>query len=92
MAHHNFDPKILRHLSGGDDLGLGATGRFPEGQLCVHDEGEIRFAIAADPKNGKVLIDFGKPVHSLGLTTEQAIELAEMLTAKAWAARGITER
>jgi hypothetical protein len=68
---------------------LGATGKYPEGRYGEHDEGEIKFAVAADAKNQKVLIDFGKPVHSLGLTPEQAVELAELLHAKAWAARGI---
>lgn len=63
--------------------GLGATGRYPEGKLGEHDEGEIAFAVAADPKNKKVLIDFGKPVAFLGMNPKQAIELGQMLIDKA---------
>ena len=97
MAHHNFDSdmsKELRRLVGDlDDLKrsekLGATGEYPHGRYGKHDEGEIRFAIAADRQQRKVLIDFGKPVHSLGMTPEQASELAELLIAKAMQAKGI---
>lgn len=81
MAHHNFDVP--------SNSPLGATGLFPEGRYGDHDEGEIRFAIAADPQEGKVLIDFGKPVHSLGMTIDQAVELADAIQKKAWEARGI---
>lgn len=65
------------------DLPIGATGRFPHGKLSEHDEGEIAFAIAADPKNKKVLIDFGKPVALLGMTKAQAIELGQLLIRRA---------
>ena len=53
------------------------------------DEGEIRFAVAADTEAGKVLIDFGKPVRSLGMTAEQAQGLVDLLQKKVWALRGI---
>lgn len=102
MSHHNFDTpstKLFRdNAKGLDDAkkqllrefaGLGATGRYPDGRYGDHDEGEIYFAVAADRQERKVLIDFGKPVHSLGMTPEQASELADMLQKKAWEARGI---
>lgn len=73
-----------------EGMRLGATGQFPDGQLAPHDEGEIRFAIAADPSTGKVLIDFGKPVRSLGLTAAQASDLADLLVEKSLKARGIS--
>jgi len=86
MAHHNFDglPNELRSMI------LGATGQYPHGQYNAHDEGEIRFAVAADTRAQRVLVDFGKPVHSLGLTGEQASELADLLHTKALELRGIT--
>lgn len=62
---------------------LGATGRFPDGKLGDYDEGEIAFAIAADPNAKKVLIDFGKPVAFLGMTKAQAIELGQLLIRRA---------
>jgi hypothetical protein len=98
MSHHNFDStEELRDIRGRlrsemERLGtrLGATGEFPEGKLCPQDEGEIRFAVAADPLSRKILVDFGKPVHSLGLTTEQADGLIDLLQEKVMALRGIS--
>jgi len=86
MAHHNFDtPEDLKRMF--NELApqppFGATGRYPMGTYSENDEGEIRFGVAADKRNKKVLVDFGKPVHSLGMTPEQALELAASLKAKA---------
>lgn len=64
---------------------FGATGEFPEGQYVPHDEGAIRFGVAAD--EGKVFVDFGTPVRSLGLLPEQADALAQSLMEKARQAR-----
>jgi hypothetical protein len=88
MAHHGDDIDTLRKFLGLPD-GLGATGRFPLGQLNPDDEGEIQVAVAADPKHQKVVIDFGKPVAWIGFTPDQARELGEMLIAKAMECRGI---
>lgn len=91
MAHHFSDPNLVPDLFveqlnsrlAESRQKLGATGRYPEGKLGEHDEGEIAFAIAADSKTKKVLIDFGKPVAFLGMNKTQAIELGQMLIAKA---------
>lgn len=56
---------------------LGATGRFPEGKLVPQDEGEIRFAVGR--AKGKVIIEFGKSVHWVGMSGEQAIDLGRSL-------------
>lgn len=58
-------------------LGLGATGEFPEGQLAPHDEGEIKMAVTSH--DGKVVINFGKPVAFLGMTPDQAIYFAGLI-------------
>jgi len=68
---------------GGSMEKLGPTGEFPEGKIDKSDEGEIRFAIAADKSNGVVVIDFGKPVKWLGLPKEKALELGRVLISKA---------
>lgn len=67
-------------------LELGATGRFPDGQLTPHDEGEIRLAVAVF--RGRVIVNFGKPVASLGLTAEQSRSLARVLLRYASKAQG----
>jgi hypothetical protein len=58
-------------------LDLGPTGQFPEGKMNDADEGEIRVAIGQ--KDGKVVIDFGSPVAWIGLTAEQAEDIASTL-------------
>jgi hypothetical protein len=62
---------------------FGPTGRFPYGKLNDSDEGEVAMGIVADPFNGVVRLDFGKPVAWLGLPSVVARELARMLVEKA---------
>jgi hypothetical protein len=56
---------------------IGATGQFPEGKLTKTDEGAIHFAIGS--KGDKVILDFGKPVHWVGMSAQQAADLASSL-------------
>lgn len=58
-------------------LQLGETGRFPEGKIVDHDEGELKSAITT--YKGKVIVSFGKPVAFVGLTAKQAVEFADIL-------------
>lgn len=59
-------------------LELGATGQYPEGKLTEADEGEIKIAIGVH--EGKVVIHFGgKPVKWIGLSAQQAREMAESI-------------
>ena len=64
---------------------IGALGEFPEGQLSPNDEGAIRFRIGA--QDGKIIVDFGTPVHSLGLDPDDAEAIAQSLLEKARIAR-----
>ena len=96
MAHHSeypgLDPKAAREAFERQEKidqitkkmverSIGATGQFPEGKLAEHDEGELAFAVGA--KGGKVVIEFGKEVASVGFTPQQAIQLAQSLLDKA---------
>lgn len=65
------------------DFKLGATGRFPDGKLGPHDEGELRTVIGTDHANGLVRIEFGKPVGWLAIPSSQARELAQQLIERA---------
>ena len=65
------------------EVKLGATGRFPAGKLGEHDEGELRFAVAADKARGVLVVDFGTRVRSLGLPKDDAIKLGTLLIERA---------
>ena len=60
---------------------LGATGKFPQGKLIEKDEGELRFKVGA--YEGKVVLDFGKPVAWIGMDPNMAIQLGETLMRRA---------
>lgn len=59
----------------------GAVGDFPEGVLTKDDEGSIQFAIGE--RDGKVVIDFGTPVHWLGMTPQAAADFASLVLKRA---------
>lgn len=96
--HHGRDSKAIEELMKradefadaqrtADDLrdelrkGLGATGRHPEGKLVKDDEGEIQIAVGN--ADGKVVIEFGKPIAWIGFSPEQALDLAQSIRAHA---------
>lgn len=59
-------------------MSIGATGKYPDGALGPHDEGELRFGVARDP-HGMVHVNFGKPVKWFAMPPEIAIQLARLL-------------
>lgn len=67
---------------------IGPTGKFPQGHYTPDDEGELQIAIAVDSRNGKVVIQFGKPTAWIGMGPAEAKALGLILIAKARAARG----
>jgi hypothetical protein len=95
MSHHSSEPfdeepeiqklKIERNKLMCDLLNTtgfrGALGDFPEGKLTKTDEGAIQFAVGH--KDGKVILDFGTPVHWVGLSPQQAADLASSILSKA---------
>ncbi len=81
--HSDFPPdgfppefeKILRQPL------IGATGEYPDGWMGLRDEGGIQFAVKN--KDGKVVVDFGKPVHWVGMNPQDACDLAQSLIRQA---------
>ena len=59
------------------ELSLGATGRFPQGKIDPHDEGEIKISIGT--KENKVVVSFGKSISWIGFDKAQALEISETL-------------
>lgn len=84
MSHHGPDPfdgeqperikKLMAELKSGAANYRGPVGAYPDGKLTPRDEGSIQFAIGS--KDGKVVIDFGSPVAWIGMTPQQAMDLA----------------
>ena len=51
--------------------------KHPEGKLTQSDEGELEFKIA--PFEGRVIMDWGKPVQWIGLAPSHARAIAAAL-------------
>jgi len=66
---------------------FGDTGRYPQGALSKDDEGELRFGVTTH--NGKVVLNFGKPVEWIGFDADQAIEIAQQLIKRAGEIKGV---
>jgi hypothetical protein len=64
-----------------EELHFGPTGQFPEGKLTSNDEGQIAFGVAI--YHGKVIVNFGTPIASLGLSPQEARQLALVLRQRA---------
>lgn len=58
---------------------LGPTGKYPEGKLSDHDDGELMIAVGTDRGKGIVFLEFGAPVRWLGLPKSHALELAKLI-------------
>ena len=82
MAHHSSEMADAMRKQLEDMLpNVGATGKFPQGHLSPEDEGELALAIGI--MDGKIILNFGKPVLWIGFDREQAKQLAEMIYDKA---------
>lgn len=64
-----------------EKLNLGATGKYPQGKISENDEGELKVGITT--VNNKIVVSFGKSVTWIGMTKEEALGLAEILTERA---------
>ena len=71
------------------DEKLGATGEHPKGKLREDDEGALKLAVGVDPNTLNVIIDFGTPVAWLGMTPDDATDLAAVLIKQAGEARAM---
>lgn len=68
-----FKAEVLKHL------GLGNTGKYPDGKLDPSDEGELRLMISHSEDNQIIRLDFGKPTAWIGLPKDHAVQLAVLL-------------
>lgn len=89
LSHHGSQEQraLLQRLM---DQGNGTAKRaYPDGRISGDDEGELVFAIAADPRHQVIRIEFNKSVNWLGLDPKSAETLRDTLTEKLMELRGI---
>jgi len=55
---------------------------YSDGRINATDDGDLAFAVAADPAKNVVVIDFGKPVTWTALTPAQVNQLVSLLMQK----------
>lgn len=67
---------------------VGPTGEYPEGQYTDQDEGELTIAVIPDPRNGQLVINFGKLVSWLALGPDLAEYFGQALITRARLLRG----
>ena len=85
MSHHGqTPPHIQRQLS---DSMRQVFGEFPNGKLNDDDSGALAFSVSTEA--GRVVVRFPKPVAWMGMTGDEAMELAQLLLKHARSA-GIT--
>lgn len=56
---------------------------YSQGRINPKDDGDLAYAVAADPTTGTVIIDFGKPVEWIGLKPNDVAAMVKILIQKA---------
>ena len=52
-------------------------GEYPDGRLNKHDQGAVAFAVGSE--KGRVILRFPKKITWMGMTGDEAMELAQLL-------------
>jgi hypothetical protein len=90
MSHHGPNPfdgehegirRLLAEMKASSANYRGPIGAYPDGMLTKQDEGSIQFAVGE--AGDRVIIDFGSPVTWVGMTAQQAMDLAASLMSQA---------
>lgn len=86
MSHHGQTPlpSVQQALS---EAMKHVFGEHPNGRMNADDAGALAFAVGVEA--GRVVLRFPKPVAWMGMTGDEALELAQLLLKHAKAA-GIT--
>lgn len=81
MLGKEFDIEHMTKVEEQTKVTLGSTGDYPQGKLNPEDEGALRFAVRIE--DGKIRLDFGKPVAWLAMDKDLAYQLAAALVQRA---------
>jgi hypothetical protein len=76
VSHHGMNPppEIQRALS---ESMRQIFGEHPDGKMSNDDAGALAFAVSTEA--GRVVLRFPKPVAWMGMTGDEALELAQLL-------------
>lgn len=82
MSHHSSDEKskpfnLADYAISMDEMQKEMAGQFPHGKITPQDEGAVALQIGSE--NGRVVLQFPKPVKWIGFTREQALQIANSL-------------
>jgi hypothetical protein len=72
-----------------EQLGGNYEKQFPDGKISDDDEGDLAFAIAADPRRQLIIIRFAQPTHWFAMGPEQAEQVIGHLNDKLLELKGI---
>lgn len=75
MSHHSSEPDEQQRAMSAAMQAL--MGEYPNGKLNKDDAGALAYAVGVE--NSKVVIKFPKPVAWIGMTGDEAFELAQCL-------------
>jgi hypothetical protein len=87
MSHHGNEPFEnmaefrKQMIEAAETQYRGPIGAYPDGKLTKSDEGSLQFAVGE--AGDRVIIDFGSPVTWVGMTAQQAMDLAASLMSQA---------
>lgn len=75
MSHHGNNPP---HVQQALNEAMGRLlGEHPNGKMNADDAGALAFAVGVEA--GRVVLRFPKPVAWMGMTGDEALELAQLL-------------
>lgn len=74
-----FDDERLARQRFTEQVEGRAQRTWSDGRLGAADDGDLAFTIGGHPDRELVIVDFGKPVESIAVSPQQAIELAQSL-------------
>lgn len=75
MSHHGNNPPFVQKALTEEMAKL--LGEYPNGRLNQDDSGAIAMAVGVE--DGRVVLRFPKPISWVGMTGDQALELAQDL-------------
>lgn len=78
FTHHSAEEQEARDRLL-DEFLHKAREHHSDGRLNKDDKGDLSFAMATDPKNKVIILQFSKPIHWVGMPLKQAMAVRDLL-------------